>query len=364
VKQEELMQKNDFPPPQDSSDKYAQLKDWVALQLKSLSEDAENSPEFDWLPLPGDAGFRHYFRVRLQSSSLMAVFSPPETENNKAFFKIDSYFREHGVHVPKVLARDFDYGFLLLEDLGEKLYLEYLNYDTVDVLYGEALMALLRIQQCPLDYATFPLYDEPQLRKELALFSEWFVPKILKYRLSDEENALIDNAFSVLVASACEQTKVTVHRDFHSRNLVYGAGGVPGIIDFQDAVIGPVTYDLVSLLKDCYISWPRENVQRWALAYANMAVDVGIMPPTSKDQFITWFDLMGLQRHIKVLGIFSRLSLRDGKHQYLNDLPQVLEYVRSVLARYPVLEAFGAWFEGKLMPEVNKQPWMKATSPR
>jgi len=311
-----------------------------------------------WSALSGDAGFRRYFRFSCASTSLLAVFAPPDTENNRGFISIDQNLFEQGVHVPKILAHDLKQGYFLIEDFGEALYYDHLNNDTANTLYGEALIALLRIQQCRQDYAVFPEYSRDKLVNEMVLFPEWFVEQLLDYGIQDSDLAILENVIGQLADCASEQPKVIVHRDFHSRNLVYGVGGTPGIIDFQDAVIGPITYDLVSLLRDCYVEWPAEQVHRWALAYANMAIDAGVMPPVSEQVFMQWFDFMGLQRHLKVLGIFARLSLRDGKHGYLKDLPLVIRYIRQVCARYESLGEFAQWFDSVLLPLIEQQDWM------
>ncbi len=338
-----------------------ELKLWVEQQLKSCKASQSAAQDdckiLAWQGLNGDAGFRKYFRLAVPSCQLIAVYAPPETENNQAFLAIDKFLFEHGVHVPKIIAYDLTAGYFLLEDLGKTLYLDHLDEDSVNGLYGEALLALLQIQQCPLDASIFPEYDTARLKEEMALFPQWFVSELLGYELSDHERGMIDHAFEVMLLSAEAQPKVIVHRDFHSRNIVYGVSGVPGIVDFQDAVIGPFTYDIVSLLRDCYIQWPQEQVKNWLLAYGNMAFDAGVIPSVSEDCLVRWFDLMGLQRHIKVLGIFARLSLRDGKHAYLADLPLVVRYVRSVMAEYDELTPFSEWFERVLMPLINEQVW-------
>lgn len=332
------------------------LNQWVIEQLLSR-ESSFDAAEIDWQALRGDAGFRHYFRVKTETSNLLAVFSPPASENNLAFLAIDEFLLRHCVRVPKIIAHDLTKGYFLIEDLGETLYLDHLNEESVNVMYGEALLELIQMQLSPADNGIFPEYSREKLLEEMRLFPQWFVKTLLGYEMDMGERAVMDRAFDLLVSSAAEQTQVVVHRDYHSRNIVYGRDGVPGVIDFQDAVIGPFTYDVASLLRDCYIEWPREEVEKWLFAYGNMAFDVGIIPSITQQQLLRWFDLMGLQRHIKVLGIFARLSLRDGKHGYLNDLSLVVKYVRSVSSRYEELKAFSRWFENDLMPLIEKQSW-------
>lgn len=330
---------------------------WLQTSLREHDFLPKSEGDFTLLPLSGDAGFRRYFRLNT-SEPLLAVYAPPDTEDSRAFTKINEFLRKQHVRAPLIIASDLSKGYLLVEDLGSSLLLAHLNESDVDTLYSQALLLLLRIQQSPLDYSVFPRYDKQKLRAEMNLFPEWFVEKQLGLTLSDSERQLIEATFDMLERSAEEQPQVVVHRDFHSRNLIFSNDGNFGVIDFQDAVIGPLTYDLVSLLKDCYIEWPDERVERWMSAYANLAIEVGITPAVSKEKFKRWFVWMGLQRHIKVLGIFCRLSLRDKKHHYLHDLPLVVRYVRSALEQYPEFADFSLWFEKTLMPIINKQSWM------
>lgn len=320
--------------------------------LKSGEEGSVKTVSLE--PILGDAGFRQYFRLKDGPLSALAVYAPPKTEKNQQFVSIADFLGGHGVRVPKVYAVDFERGFLLIEDFGDQLLHPLLNGDTVQGLYGEVLMALLHCQSVKPCGDIFPCYSAELLRTELRVFSDWFVAELLEYSVSQEESEVIESAFDALVANAVSQPQVIVHRDFHSRNILIGtaAGGceTPGFIDFQDAVLGPITYDLVSLIKDCYIRWPDQQVEQWALAYGNLLLDAGLIPNVSQQQFLRWFDLMGLQRHIKVLGVFSRLSRRDGKHGYLKDLPLVIEYVRTTLTKYPEFAAFSAWFDETLLP--------------
>lgn len=335
------------------------LYDWVNDIVRTQRITLAGGSELQLAPLPGDAGFRRYFRLNTLPA-LLAVHAPTETEDSRAFVKIAEYLRKNGVHAPKISEYDLSNGYLLIEDLGGSLYREHLDTDTADALYGEALMMLLRIQQSPIESTLFPPYDATRLRDEMKLFDNWFVTRMLGYSLSPIEQRMLDGVYDALVQNATEQPQVVVHRDYHSRNIVYGGTGGAGIIDFQDAVIGPVTYDLVSLLKDCYIQWEPERVKRWALAYANMMNELNLIPDVPEDTFMRWFDWMGMQRHIKVLGIFSRLSIRDNKHGYLNDLPLVVHYVRGVAAAYPQFDELSKWFESRLVPQIEAQPWMGA----
>jgi len=337
------------------------LRQWVRQQLLLLGE-GQGAAEH-WQPLGGDAGFRHYFRLdstQLASGrKLLAVWAPPATEKNKEFVDIATRFRAQGITTPEVYGFDLQTGFILIEDLGDALLLDVLQESNVDHLYGSALDELLNIQQCSNDETLFAHYNRKELMRELNVFVEWFVPRLLGYELSAEDESMIVGVFEHLCDSALEQPQVIVHRDFHSRNLVYRENKAPGVIDFQDAVLGPVTYDVVSLLRDCYVCWPAEHVASWAQGYAEQLVAAKILPPEQLPTFGRWFDWMGLQRHIKVLGVFARLYLRDGKTAYLDDLPLVIHYTRSVSAQYPEFEPFIRWFDDKLLPLCRQQSWMR-----
>jgi N-acetylmuramate 1-kinase len=348
-----------------SAQAQADLQDlciWVDQQLSEREWQFKVGQSLQ--PLSGDAGFRCYFRVDA-TPALLAVLAPPATEDSASFISLARFLRDQGVHAPEVLAADVERGFLLIEDFGDELLLNHLNGDSVDLLYGETMMTLLRMQQCPLEgYAkgtrgqqTLASYDRQRLRDEMELFRQWFVPQLLGYELDDEDQSMIERMFAQLEEAALEQPQVLVHRDYHSRNILLRDGESPGIIDFQDAVVGPITYDLVSLLRDCYIRWPRQQVEQWAITYGNMAIEVGLMPLVKQQTFLRWFDLMGLQRHIKVLGIFARLWLRDGKSGYLKDLPLVMRYTLEVAENYPEFAEFCQWFKGKLVPLAEQQDW-------
>lgn len=318
----------------------------------------------------GDAGFRSYFRSNTQPP-FIAALAPPEHEDNPAFVNIAIAMAQGGVHVPKIYAVDYEHGFLLQEDLGETLYLDALNHESQGPLYDSAEATLLQIQKLPADSALFPAYDAALLRRELELFPEWFVGGLLDVKLDTQARNLLDDVFAVLLESATEQPQVVVHRDFHSRNLLVLDDGGVGVIDFQDAVLGPLSYDLVSLLRDCYIRWPQalveqrvEGFRRKLLAQTD-AGTAATLPDSAT--FLRWFDLMGLQRHLKVLGIFARLSLRDGKTRYLDDLPLVLRYVLEVAQKHSETEGFYHWFieclEPKIIDQDWYQPWRSAGEP-
>lgn len=303
--------------------------------------------------LAGDAGFRRYYRLNTQPS-LIAVDSPPAKENNPAYIAVAMALQAQGIRTPKVHAVDFAQGFFLLEDFGCDLLQPMLSPKTVSSCYQQAEEMLLEIQKTVPDPVVFPCYDAQRLRDEMALFSLWFVTELLGIELEQQEVALLDRLFDGLVDSALAQPQVVVHRDYHSRNLMLLADQQLGVIDFQDAVHGPITYDLVSLLKDCYVRRPAEQMRERALSFKSLArVNV------DDQQFLGWFDLMGLQRHIKVMGIFARLALRDGKSAYLQDLPLVIRYSLETAKDYPHSRAFYEWFLQRIEPQLSAQPWYR-----
>ncbi len=301
----------------------------------------------DWLGLPpfrltsasSDASFRRYFRLQFDDRSLIAMDAPPPQEDCAPFVGIARAFVAIGINVPEIVEQDLDRGFVLMSDLGTRLYLAELNEDNVDRLYGDALAALVTLQACgPGDYR-LPSYDEALLRRELALFGDWYLQRHLQWRPHSGQIEALAKVDATLVANAIEQPQVCVHRDYHSRNLLLTQQHNPGVLDFQDAVLGPVTYDLVSLLRDCYIAWPRSRVEDWALGFHDLALQSGILHVEDPQLFLRWFDLMGVQRHLKASGIFARLHHRDGKPGYLQDIPRTLAYVRDVAGRYLELTA-------------------------
>ena len=327
----------------------ANLAGWVGRQLDRETISLE--------PLGGDAGARRYFAI-VGVDHLLAVDAPPATENTMQFVRVAQLLDQHHITVPEIAASDPEQGFVLIEYWQGGVFGAELNAGTAPLLYGEALLKLLAIQQIPVSTAEFlPIYDAAFIRRELALLNEWFLQELLGMVLTPAELELLEQLFSLLEASALAQPQVVMHRDYHSRNLVFGRSGQLATIDFQDAVLGPLTYDVVSLLKDCYYRLPSDQARQWALAYGDMAIDAGIMPPLSADTYLRYFDWMGLQRHLKVLGIFSRLHLRDGKPGYLNDLPRVLGYVMDTFYDYPELKDFSNWFEQRVMPLCRARPW-------
>lgn len=300
-------------------------------------------------PASGDASFRRYFRVFTNGQSYIAMDAPPSHEDCRPFVQIAQQFAAFGLHVPNIHAQQLAQGFLLLDDLGEQLYLDALNPQTVERLYADALGALAMIQACG-PRTGLPDYDQQLLHTEMELFRHWLVEQELQLELSPDEHQQLDQSFAFLAKSALEQPQVCVHRDYHSRNLLVTESPNPGILDFQDAVIGPVCYDLVSLLRDCYIAWPRDQVEEWALGYFDLAVQSGILLEEHQDQFLPWFDLMGIQRHLKASGIFARLHRRDGKSGYLGDIPRTLQYILEVGADYPQLQDLTSLIAKRVMP--------------
>jgi aminoglycoside/choline kinase family phosphotransferase len=288
-----------------------------------------------------DASFRSYWRVRDGAASWIVMDAPPAQEDVRPWLDIGGRLRSAGLHAPQVLAADADCGFVLMEDLGTRTYLPELNDASADRLYGDALDALLRMQR-EADAAGLPVFDATRTLPEMELFGTWFLERHLGLVASCSQWDVIENAFRLIAACADEQPRCFMHRDYHSRNLLIAGRSKasiapalpgPGIIDFQGAMLGPVAYDLASLLRDCYIAWPIERVDAWVEAYRRQLVAAEIIAVDGA-HFRRWFDIIGLQRHIKVLGIFCRLWYRDGKSAYLADLPRVLEYVLGVARHY------------------------------
>jgi hypothetical protein len=338
-------------PPTDA--RLALIHDWVSTQLALAPRNIE--------PASSDASFRRYFRVfTTDGRTFIVMDAPPGKEDVRPYVKVTRLLEATGVHVPHLHEMDAERGLLLLEDLGSTQYLARLNAgDDAHVLYGDALGALASIQVKGREGAAeLAPYGREPLMREMSLLPEWFVAKHLQLSLSAEEQEVIAAAFEFLVAEALAQPVVFVHRDFHSRNLMVTRENNPGVIDFQDALAGPVSYDLVSLLKDCYISWPRERVEQWVSSYRARLLEQGGPGGSSEREFLRWFDMVGVQRHIKVLGIFARLWYRDGKPGYLSDLPLTLEYVRDACARYPELKALSGLVERHFvsgLPRANER---------
>ncbi|MDQ2822803.1 MAG: phosphotransferase [Pseudomonadota bacterium] len=313
----------------------SQLDSWLAsLNLVDTSSRR---------PASADASFRRYFRFDVLpdlraklGDTLIAMDAPPERENVPAFIHVDGLLFDAGLTVPAIVARDVDRGYLLLSDLGTTTYLQRLDSDNASFMYSDAVDALISMQLASAP-DVLPEFDRAFVLRELNIFPEWFVAKHLGVTMTPAQQATLDKVFEIITSNVLAQQQVFMHRDFHSRNLMWldeGTLNNPGVLDFQDAVYGPVTYDLASLLRDAYIQWDEEFVLDWVVRYWQSAKKVGLPVNPDIDAFYRDFEFMALQRHLKILGIFCRLNYRDGKPHYLADLPTVLDYVRKTCNRY------------------------------
>ena len=311
------------------SERLAELQYWLADEL--------GFGDFTIEPASSDASFRRYFRVTSGKTSQIVMDAPPDKEDCGPFISIASILADLGLNVPLILEADLRRGFLLMSDLGSVHYLQALNEQNVERLYGDALHALRLLQTVPVEDAGIPDYDRDLLLREMALFRDWYLGRHLQLTMSEALSEVLEQSFAFLAEAALSQPRAWVHRDYHSRNLMVTEMSNPGILDFQDAVIGPVTYDLVSLLRDCYVRWPQERVMGWVRDYLAISQANGLLSGIDLQQFQRWFDLMGVQRHLKAIGIFARLNYRDGKPGYLPDIPRTLGYVFEVSGRYAEL---------------------------
>lgn len=314
------------------------FKQWIGEQLRR--------EDFNIQPLRNDASFRSYYRVKDRDFSYVVMEAPPEKEKTDLFVQIANSWRVRKLPVPCVYAWEKQKGYVLLSDFGDTLLLDVLNEENVDQYYTQAIALILRLQsRAP---KNLPLFDEAYIRYELSLFKDWFCEKLLGLTLNDEALNLIESVNRQLVENCLAQPQSVIHRDYHSRNLMIVNESTDfGLIDFQDAMIGPLTYDLVSILKDCYVQWPPEKIQAWARLYYEEGKKMHF-ESVDFATFLKWFDLTGLQRHLKVLGIFSRLKLRDNKPQYIQDIPRILQYVFDVTSRYPEFSTFHHWLQEKV----------------
>jgi aminoglycoside/choline kinase family phosphotransferase len=321
----------------------SQLEDW----LNSIPDEKLTNVR----PASADASFRRYFRVSSENTgkTFIVMDAPPDKEDCRPFIHITGLLRSVNVNAPAIITMDLEKGFLLLDDLGDRQYLDYLDQQNSDRLYTDALESLVNMQRIEDD---LPPYDRQKLLDEMGLFEPWYLNRHLGIELDAAQKSTLEAVFQLLIDSALEQPRVFVHRDYHSRNLMLVDDNNPGVIDYQDAVIGPVTYDLVSLFKDCYIEWPRDTVENWLDQYLQ---HTAVVIPVNRSRFIRWFDLMGVQRHLKVLGIFARLNYRDGKSQYLHDLPLTLKYVVDACKQYEELSPLLGLLENTVLqhPEAN-----------
>ncbi len=330
-----------------------QLGHWAHQVLSQNLPQDMGSAELSMVS--GDASFRRYFRLTMAADSWICVDAPADKEDNPAFVNIARAWRAEGVHVPEVIAYDFDAGFMLLEDFGDQLLWPALhapdsNDERRHQLYKKAIDELLNIQKVSMD--GLPQYDEELLQREMSLFTDWLCGQQLGMTLSTAEQTMLASVCQELTRSALAQPQVVVHRDYHSRNLMLCADGRTGVIDFQDAVAGPVSYDLVSLLRDCYVHWPPHLVQDLLVYYYRSAAAQGIHGMPLAD-FTRSFDLMGMQRHLKAAGIFARLNIRDGKNGYLGSIPNTCRYLHDISLQYPEFSDFSDWLETRFMPALQ-----------
>jgi aminoglycoside/choline kinase family phosphotransferase len=308
-------------------------------ELRRWAETIGTLSGADLTPASGDASFRRYFRCQKGAESFIVMDAPPGKEDCLPFIRVAGYLEAMRLNAPRILEADLDKGFLLLTDLGSAQYLDQLDEDhsSAGPLYDDALAALLAMQSRGSAFQShLPPYDDPLLRFELSLFHDWLCGAHLHIEFDSDEEVAWQTLCDLLVSNALDQPQVFVHRDYHSRNLMVTPDNNPGILDFQDAVEGPLTYDLVSLLKDCYIQWPPEQVRQWTGEYYSR-LDDSLIGSIDEEHFQRYFDLMGVQRHLKAAGIFARLNHRDGKSGYLQDVPRTLSYIVELLPRYDEL---------------------------
>ncbi len=301
-------------------------------QLTRWLQNQFPDDEFNLAPASSDASFRRYFRASFADRTLIVMDAPPEHEDCRPFLHVAQLFEAAGTHVPHVYAQDLEQGFLLLSDLGSTTYLQALNQENARSLYSAASDALIAIQLAS-KAEELPPYDEALLRRELELFPQWYIARHLNVTLTPLQSEKLATVFDRIIANNLAQPRVYVHRDYHSRNLMVSSPN-PGVIDFQDAVYGPITYDLASLFKDAYIEWDEEQVIDHLIGYWQKARKAGLPVHDDFGRFYWDYEWMGVQRHIKVLGIFARLCHRDGKDAYLKDMPLVMKYLRAAAARY------------------------------
>jgi aminoglycoside/choline kinase family phosphotransferase len=326
-------------------DRYNSLQNWLTEIL--------GTSVFNLKPASEDASFRTYYRLFLKNKTFIVMDAPPEQENCKAFIKITKKLRACDVNVPIIHNVNIEQGFLLLSDLGNDLYLNKLNKSSIYELYSDALSTLVSIQVL-VNVGGVDEYDKSLLISEMNLFREWLIEKHLNIKLSDSQVKILTTLFDLLVNNALQQPKVFVHRDFHSRNLMVTKENNPGVIDYQDAVYGPISYDLVSILKDCYIKWPKEEIDKWIDFYLNKLYEEKAQYRINRDEFVRWFDLMGVQRHLKASGIFTRLFHRDGKYNFLEDIPRTLSYILDLKETYEELQPICIILEELVLPRLKE----------
>ncbi len=339
------------------------LKEWTYAKLINLKK--VSSATYQWEIVSGDASFRRYFRLKQDLKSWIAVDAPPEYEKLEPFILVDTLLTQAQIRVPEVVAYDLSQGLMLLSDFGDLLFLsalklnnglktsEFYDQNQAEMLYQQAIQTLVHIQAIPqYIYDVLPLYDEIRLKNEMLLLKEWHIEKFLGHFLLPHETAMINAFFDSLTHAILQQPQVFVHRDFHSRNLMVLPSNALGVIDFQDALKGAVTYDWVSIFKDCYVHWPRSQIEIWLkIGLEQLKEKKIIADDLSLETWLKWFDTMGLQRHIKIAGIFSRLYLRDGKAGYLNDIPLTYAYILDACKRIDEFSLFSDWLKSIILPK-------------
>jgi aminoglycoside/choline kinase family phosphotransferase len=291
------------------------------------------STDIKLVSVSGDASFRKYHRFNYTDGSLIVMDSAPELENNQSFIDVSNLLKRYNINVPTILHQDHVHGFFVISDFGHRLLLDEINTNNADHFYNLAIQEIVKIQA--VDTQSLPVYDSELLLREMQLFTDWYLCKHKRADLSMEMKTVLVDAFHFLEKNALEQPQVFVHRDFHSRNLMVVNDETLGIIDYQDAVMGPVTYDLVSLLRDCYIDWPQHMITQWQQLFLDNLPESEQIDLT---QLTRWFDLMGAQRHLKAIGIFCRLNYRDNKAAYLDDIPRTMNYLVQVCSQYKELQ--------------------------
>lgn len=334
-------------------ERFERLDRWARQGLVARGETLASRTALE--PVAADASFRHFFRITTSNHSFIAIDSPPARENNEQYVRLSQFYLARGLRVPEVLDADLTSGFLLVTDLGTQLMHDVIDEENADVLYERALNDVIRIQQLPVVSDVVPAYQRERLELELSLFPEWLLTQLLELTFDEDEQAIVARAAALLVDEVDAQPKVCVHRDFHSRNLVMGDGGELGIVDFQDSLIGAYAYDPVSLLRDCYLSWPERRIRHWAQSYHRRALDAGLSFVPELDTFLRDFDLAGVQRHLKALGIFARLYLRDGRDVLLRHIVPVLRHVIRVSAARTELASLGRLIEARVLESAERR---------
>lgn len=327
------------------SERFKSLQHWL--------NDVLNTSDFELKPASEDASFRYYYRLSLENKTFIVMDAPPEQEDCEPFIKVTNKLHVCDVNAPIIHNMNLEQGFLLLSDFGNDLYLDKLNHNSVNELYSDAIKALVSMQTLG-DAKGLKIYGESLLHREMNLFKEWLLGKHLMIELNNDQFKSIEEVFELLVTNALQQPQVFVHRDFHSRNLILTKENNPGVIDYQDAVYGPISYDLVSLLKDCYIKWSKDEINTWIDFYLDELVAHEFKLEIDREEFQRWFDLMGVQRHLKASGIFARLSHRDDKHDFLKDIPRTLSYIVDLKQTYKELAPLCLLIEDSILPKLKE----------